>query len=361
MVKVRFSFVFRAIVIGFMLILGISFAVNVHADSRISADVEFLEESSGKNNFLFRVKLKGNNDSIVKNFFVENHGDIVAVNTYEISSDEYIIEYISPNQKTSIKNVKLGVTIFTNRSEQHIKGIGNLTAENNIENFRSGQVLSEPFLLYHDGEKITIALKVDDPWNTLKNVQATLVYPDFSTEIYTTSEKRYVLSGGEIRQYVYVYLNGFKSQDILKFKINLFFQPNYNDVSLKRVEKDFLYNYDKDEVIKIFINQVYGSFLGRQASVAELGSNLLALKNKTLTASNFILNIVNSEEFKNRAITDSQFIEMLYLSMLNHLPDEQGNKFWLEQIKNISRMGVLNQMLLNTEFIRRMEVINVQA
>ncbi len=329
------------------------------ANQRVKANVNFLSEMSGGNKFIFNVNIEDKIDGIIKEFFIEDGQKILPVITYEISKNKYVIVVNYNNKDFSIDNVKLGVTIVKNRTEGLIKNIATLNGKNS--SFKSGQVIDDPMLLYHDQDKINIAIEVDDPWDTLKNVQAIVVYPEIIKNFEVNFEKKYIVVGGKLKQFVYISFKGFKENQVLKFNINLLFQRSMKDVSLKAVNKTFFYNSDLNSVVKYLIKHVYVTLIERNPTSSELSKYFQPLISKVMSVSDFIIEIVNSNEFKNISISDGEFLNRIYKVVLNREADDDGKAFWIEEIKKTSRMSVLKKLIKNEEYVRVIKELGLNA
>ena len=336
--------------------------ITVHASSsdnkQIKANIKFLDELSGNNKFVFNINIIEDFGGNIKEFYIEEGQKIIPVSTYEIEKNKYVI-VVSHGKNTKISDVNLGATVIIERSEENVSNIGVLNAEN--KTFKKGKVVSKPTLLYSEQDKIVLAIQIDDAWDTLKNVQAILVYPEFTKEFEVSYEKRYRVVSGELRQFVYINLGSFKEDESLKFRISLFFQNGLNDVSLTEVTSDFLYNFDEKTAVKSLIESVYESLLLRNPKSSEINKNLTDFMNQKISFTNFIVNIVSSNEFKNTNISDDEFIDKIYKIILNRVPDNDGKKFWIDEIKKHSRTDILKQMLKANEYVRRMKEINIEA
>ena len=317
---------------------------------KIKVTTEFLDKMSGGNKFIFTVKLDGEIEGVVKEFFIEEGKKTIKVPTYEVSDNNYIIIVTSSNKEFSINDMSLGMTTVVNRTEKNIENLALLSGKN--IKFKVGQVISEPMLSYHDQDTITVAIQIDDPWDTLKNVQAILVYPELRKDFDVTFEKKYVLVSGKLKQFVYVNMKSFKDTQVLKFNLNLLFQTGLNDVSLNGISKVFTYNFKAEDIVNEFVESIYLNLLGRKATVNELKKYSKSLINNTLSLTNFIIGIIQGNEFKNIEISNSDFVEKVYKIILGRSPDKDGKDFWVNEIKKSSRLAVLKEMLKNDEFIR---------
>lgn len=284
---------------------------------------------------------------------------ITPVSTYQLSENDYVVIINSNSKFYNINNVKLGVNIVVNRTQQSIKSIATLNAKN--ETFRSSQVLGDPMLLYHNQNKLVLAVEIDDSWDMLKNVQAILVYPELKSDINVTFEKKFVVVSGKLKEYAYIFLEGIESNKALKFNINVLFQKSMNDISLNKFNKIFLYNFDVNAIVENFVKEVYSTLLGRDATSSELKKYTQNLLNNTLSPTNFIINVVESSEFKVKKISNDDFITKIYKIILNREPDNDGKKYWSSEIDNSSRINVLKQMLKSEEYVRLMNEIGLKA
>ncbi len=329
------------------------------ANQRINVDVEFSEKMSGGNKFIFDVYVQEKFDGTIKEFFIEEGQKIIPVSTYEVSKNKYAIVVNHNKKDFSISNVKLGVVIVKNRVEEVIKDIAVLNGKNS--EFKSGQVLDSPMLLYHDQDKIMVAIQIDDPWDMLKNVKAVVVYPELIKDFEVSFEKKYITVGGQFKQFVYVTLKGFKDNQVLKFNIKLLFQRGLKDVSLTGVNKVFFYNFDISEIVKNLVKHVFLSLVKRNPSESEISKYSKLLLSKSMTVSGFITNIVNSNEFKNIQMDDGEFLNRIYGAVLNREPDNDGKAHWIGEIKKSSRVSVLKQLVKNDEYVRTIKELDLSA
>lgn len=341
-----------------MLVRIVPRALNIDSE-QLKVKSKFLENISGANRFIFRMKIEDGIDGIVKEFFIENDNKITPIPTYQISDSDYIVIINSNDGSTSISDVKLGINTIVNRSQQTIKSVATLSAEN--KNFRSGKVLGEPTLLYHKQNKISVAVEIDDPWDTLKNVQTTLVYPDLRADFNTSFEVKHILISDTLKQYVYITLEGFELNKPLKFSINFLFQKSMNDVSLRSVSKIFAYNFDVNNLVEELVKNVYSTLLGKNITTSKLKEYKSDLISQKISPSDFIISIVQGSEFSRLNISDGEFINRIYKIILDRDADKDGKEFWIGEIKKTSRIDVLKKMLTSDEYIRRMKELGLKV
>ncbi len=356
----RCNILITIILVFFTLIL---LKITPNAESKtpqsIKVKTEFLENISGNNKFIFNVNIENNIGGVVKEFFIEQNNKVIPVGTYHISDNNYIIVVNSNDKSNKLEGVPLGVNIIVNRSEQIVKSIGKLSGEN--KKFVSGQVVGEPTLLYNNQDKIMIAIEINDPWDTLKSVQSTLVYPEFRKDFNTLFETKYIVSSNKLKQYVYITMEGFPFNKSFKFNISLLFQKSLNDIILRSVDKIFLYNFDTDKLIEDFIKLTYSTLLSRNIDNKTLKSCKEKLISNKISPSSFILDLVKSKEFTVLKISDEDFINKVYKIIFNRQPDKDGMNYWLGQIKKSSRVSVLEQILKSDEYIKLMNELGLKA
>ncbi len=339
--------------------IGAKTTASSNNSSKVEVSTEFLENISGGNKFVFNVGIDSDLNGVVKEFFVEDGQKVIPVSTYELSKNKYVIVVTLGSKEYSINNLKLGVTLVVNRSEENVRGIASLSAEN--KTFKGGQAVGDPVLLYNEQDKITIAIEIDDPWDTLKNVQATLVYPEFTKDFNMSFEKKHLIVSGKLKQYVYIVMGNFKEREVLKFNLNLLFQRGLNDVSLRGESKTFLYNFNVEDIVEDIIRSVYMNLMNRQATDSEISKYSKSLIDNFMSTTKFVKSIIDSKEFKNISMSDGDFVTRIYKITLKRLPDEDGKSFWVNEIKKTSRSNVLVQMFKSDEYVRLMSEIGLAA
>ncbi len=99
-----------------------------------------------------------------------------------------------------------------------------------------------------------------------------------------------------------------------------------------------------------FVKRLYENILQREPDLSGLQFWTKELKNgksALYVAKKFFL----SKEFKNKNLTNEEYIDLCYKTLLNRDPDEKGLSFWLNQLKEgKSRKFVLSNFLKSDEF-----------
>ncbi|MBO6215171.1 MAG: DUF4214 domain-containing protein [Lachnospiraceae bacterium] len=99
-----------------------------------------------------------------------------------------------------------------------------------------------------------------------------------------------------------------------------------------------------------FVERMYTVILGREAEQEgeDYWTDNLFLDG---SGSDMVRGFIGSEEFKNKAVSDEEYVRILYRALFNREPDETGYAGWLDSLKNGSgRDQVLEGFLNSDEF-----------
>lgn len=101
-----------------------------------------------------------------------------------------------------------------------------------------------------------------------------------------------------------------------------------------------------------YVNHLYATILNREADFN--GAVYWVSELKTGTSPQYVAAaLFNSKEFKNRDLTNSAFVDVLYKALVGRKADTQGKKFWVNKLNwSTSRQQVI------TEFMNTQECIN---
>ena len=109
-------------------------------------------------------------------------------------------------------------------------------------------------------------------------------------------------------------------------------------------------NHEVTPGMRAFVERLYTCCLGRAADEDGLENWANALANGA-TGSEVAAGFVFSQEYKNKNATNSQYIDMLYQTMLGREADEAGRNIWREYLLwGYSREYVYNGFVGSTEF-----------
>lgn len=100
-----------------------------------------------------------------------------------------------------------------------------------------------------------------------------------------------------------------------------------------------------------FVSRMYTVALGREAESAGLADWTGQLSDKKIDGAGIANGFINSEEFKNKKLSDSDYIDTLYKTFFNRSADSSGKNYWLEKLSGgVSRTEVLSGFVNSEEF-----------
>lgn len=109
---------------------------------------------------------------------------------------------------------------------------------------------------------------------------------------------------------------------------------------------------DPKAQIREFVDRIYKFVLGREPE--EEGAKFWAdeLGNFNRSGAEVAQGFIFSEEFINRKTTDNEFVEILYNTFFGREADEDGLKYWLEQLSSgaMDRVTVANGFIFSQEW-----------
>lgn len=106
----------------------------------------------------------------------------------------------------------------------------------------------------------------------------------------------------------------------------------------------------------LFVARLYVSALGRQEDAAGFSYwvNLIRANRTAQTLKAVTKDFLLSPEFVNRKLSDSAFLDAIYLSILGRLPDAAGKEFWLGKLaEGVTREVIIDVFLSVDEANRR--------
>ncbi len=99
-----------------------------------------------------------------------------------------------------------------------------------------------------------------------------------------------------------------------------------------------------------FVKRVYQKSLNIDPDSTTLNNWADKLVAGTISHADMIREIILSKQFKDRNLTNTQYITVLYKAVLDRDPDSNGAAQWLNQLKVLDRTAVLNYFLSSAEF-----------
>jgi len=103
----------------------------------------------------------------------------------------------------------------------------------------------------------------------------------------------------------------------------------------------------------VYVKHLYDTVLARYADAGGLNYWVGELRAKRLTVDDVALEFFASDEFAARELTDSQFVNCLYLTFFNRLPlkgEEDGVKYWMNELKFKARLQVVAMFMSTPEW-----------
>jgi len=110
-------------------------------------------------------------------------------------------------------------------------------------------------------------------------------------------------------------------------------------------------NYkDKSMNVTMFVARLYRLFLSREPEEGGLEYWCQQLLTNRSTGSTAANGFVNSAEFQNRPLTESQYVEIMYNGLMGRPSDVAGLAYWIDQINLKGRPVVFNGFITSPEW-----------
>ncbi len=101
---------------------------------------------------------------------------------------------------------------------------------------------------------------------------------------------------------------------------------------------------------RAFVKRIYQRCLDTDPDQATIDNWADKLAVGAITHADVIKGIIIGKQFTGRGLTDAQYVDVLYKSVLDRDPDADGAAHWLSQLKVLDRKTVLDQFLASDEF-----------
>lgn len=102
--------------------------------------------------------------------------------------------------------------------------------------------------------------------------------------------------------------------------------------------------------VQKFVYRFYSKCLGRVPDQSGINYWSQGLLNKQFTGQEIAYNFVNSKEFKNKNLSNEDYINVMYKVFFGREADQGGKQYWLGMLKSWSRQQVLDAFILSDEF-----------
>jgi len=114
--------------------------------------------------------------------------------------------------------------------------------------------------------------------------------------------------------------------------------------------------------VEDFVSRFYEVCLSRQPDETGIVKFSSDLKSGVKTGADIAKEIINSNEFKSRNLSNQDYLIVLYKAFFNRDPDEQGFVIWLDRLdKGSSRNYILSGFINSTEFVNLCRNYNIRA
>jgi beta-N-acetylglucosaminidase len=103
--------------------------------------------------------------------------------------------------------------------------------------------------------------------------------------------------------------------------------------------------------VEAFVKRIYTELMGRNPEESGLAYWTKAIVDKKVSASTAVKYFANSDEFVRMKLSDEEYVERLYLTMMNRKSDAAGKAHWVSMLESgLSRDYVLYGFVLSKEF-----------
>ena len=107
----------------------------------------------------------------------------------------------------------------------------------------------------------------------------------------------------------------------------------------------------REEKVKQFVSRMYTVVLNREAEAGGLDYWSQELLNQKQDGAALANGFINSPEFKNRGLSNSNYLDVLYETFFGRKADSDGKNYWLSEMRNgMSRNTVLAGFVNSKEF-----------
>lgn len=157
--------------------------------------------------------------------------------------------------------------------------------------------------------------------------------------------------------------SGMSRKDILKIFVD---SQEYTDVcEAYGIQKGSLADPD-DELegytpIQKFVHRFYTKCMGRTPDASGLNYWAQGLINKQFTGQEIAESFVNSNEFTNKNLSDSDYIDVMYSVFFDRAADQGGKNYWLGLLNPWNRNMVLQSFIQSNEFFSICESYGITA
>ncbi len=116
-------------------------------------------------------------------------------------------------------------------------------------------------------------------------------------------------------------------------------------------EKYKITPFTREDEIEAFVERFYSYVLQRDIDGEGKAYWVKELEEKRKRASDIAMDFFNSKEFLQKKISDDDFVNIAYRTLLNREPEKEGRAFWRDKLKeDISREELIKNFINSKEF-----------
>ncbi len=124
----------------------------------------------------------------------------------------------------------------------------------------------------------------------------------------------------------------------------------------KKNQKSISFRVVDFNPLEAFVKRFYKNILQRGFDLGGLNFWVGVIKTKEKTPQEAALGFFNSQEFKNKNLSDEEFVEIVYNTFFDRASDKNGREYWLKRLsKGVSRFEVVRGFTYSKEFKKLVE------
>lgn len=117
----------------------------------------------------------------------------------------------------------------------------------------------------------------------------------------------------------------------------------------------------KEENVSEFVDRLYSIILDRPAEDTGLADWTNRLKSGKATSAEIVFGIAESEEFKNKGLSNAETVERMYMAMLGRASDPEGKQYWIDRLNaGMTITAIVNGFSCSAEFAGICEDYGIQ-
>ena len=149
---------------------------------------------------------------------------------------------------------------------------------------------------------------------------------------------------------------------IIQFVKSLEFGNYCKDNGINRIEEGSRAYREKNAGVTAFVNRLYQVLLGRAGEPQGLEYWCRLLIEKEQTGSQVASGFVESKELRQRDLPDTEYVTLLYKSILGREPDSKGMEDWVAQLeRGVGRNAIFKGFANSVEFMELCKEYGINA